>query len=91
MPNWSQNGYQICSKSMPKPSTYHQNVSKNRHKINEKSRLRRGYVFGATIVAKSGSATVTGEGHLATIFDQISTKMKSKKASKHRCRKKFEN
>ena len=33
--------------NIAKPSKYHQNGSQNRSKINDKSRLRRGCVFGA--------------------------------------------
>ena len=37
---------------MPKPSKYHQNGAQNQSRINEKSRLRRGCVFGAFWGAK---------------------------------------
>ena len=63
-----QNGWQTQTNIMPKPSKYHQHGAWNPSKINEKSRLRRGYVFGAFLGRQMWQSGDLDWTRLATIL-----------------------
>ena len=71
-----------------------QNITKTASKINEKSRLRRGYVFEAFLGGlgyEKGAHHPLRAGPFWEPFSLKIEKMASKKASKNRCRKSIKN
>ena len=78
--NWQKQAT-LALKMNQKMSQNHQNITKMSPKIDAKSMKNLGCVadaflerFWEGLGAKSGSASVTGESHLATIFDKKSKK-----------------